>query len=338
MSAGAEKGSKVAKTTGKRAPRAGNVHERIAAARERRETATQPSKPKQDPKSETAKPLPPPDTLSRLTQPKDAANTSPDRKATPNADPEDAQSTESEETPTTVPEEPSQRRAGLLLWSTSAVIAAGLVSYVGYSSRPGASHTGDVQSDTRGAGYWTPPLAKPAPTEHVNPARPARLTAVKMPTTAPEVAQTPKADAPPTSRADGTAMTGSVFDPSDYRIVLNAPTSVSPPQLESIVTQIKGAGFAAEPRQINLSISESNVRFYHAQDAEMAAFIAEAAGAEARDFTDFRPAPPAGLIEIWLAGRPVGGSSTTQGSQPRSEFARDLRDLGNSIKRALGQR
>jgi hypothetical protein len=48
-------------------------------------------------------------------------------------------------------------------------------------------------------------------------------------------------------------------------------------------------------------IATSEVRFFHEEDASDAARTAELAGAEVRDFSAYRPLPPPGRIEVWLA-------------------------------------
>jgi hypothetical protein len=62
---------------------------------------------------------------------------------------------------------------------------------------------------------------------------------------------------------------------------------------------------------VRFAIGASNLRYYHAGDRDGARRVAEAvagslaAGAPAiRDFTDYRPPPLAGRVEIWLAGAP----------------------------------
>jgi hypothetical protein len=99
-------------------------------------------------------------------------------------------------------------------------------------------------------------------------------------------------------------------------VFLQAPPGVA----DSAVKEVRGAldrmGFTiADTRRINLSISRSNVRFFHAADAAAAGRLAEEIGAVARDFSAYRPSPPAGTIEIWLAGRATG--PTRSASSPK---------------------
>lgn len=62
--------------------------------------------------------------------------------------------------------------------------------------------------------------------------------------------------------------------------------------------------------------------------------LAEGLGGLARDFTTFTPSPSLGVIEIWIEGR--GGSATAnEGSATARGLEADLRELRNSIQRAL---
>ena len=68
------------------------------------------------------------------------------------------------------------------------------------------------------------------------------------------------------------------------------------------------AGFGeSELRRMNLSVSSTNVRFFHEQNRDAAAAVAEiirGAGGQSQleDFTDYTPSPSVGTIEVWLRG------------------------------------
>jgi hypothetical protein len=84
----------------------------------------------------------------------------------------------------------------------------------------------------------------------------------------------------------------------------------------SIGAQVKAAGFeVAGNDPVPFEVRERHVRFYHAADSGAAARLATALGIEARDFTDFRPAPAAGHVEVWLAGSP--SSPTVEAAKPQ---------------------
>ena len=53
---------------------------------------------------------------------------------------------------------------------------------------------------------------------------------------------------------------------------------------------------------VDFSINRTNIRYYHSQDRNEAARLAEMIGGRLRDFTSFRPAPVNGTVEVWLAG------------------------------------
>jgi hypothetical protein len=90
-------------------------------------------------------------------------------------------------------------------------------------------------------------------------------------------------------------------------VFLHAPTSLAEAEVEGVFAALTGAGFAVEdPRRVGISISRSNVRYFHDVDAVAATRLADEIDAIARDFTSYRPSPPDGTIEVWLAGRSPG--------------------------------
>lgn len=102
-----------------------------------------------------------------------------------------------------------------------------------------------------------------------------------------------------------------------HRILLHAPSSVSDTALGGVLARIESAGFAAgDPRRVDIVISRSNVRYFHAEDSRAAALLAGEIGARVRDFSNYTPAPPPGTIEVWLAGR---GGGTAAPDAPRAK-------------------
>ena len=121
-------------------------------------------------------------------------------------------------------------------------------------------------------------------------------------------------------------------------VIVNAPESVAGADLAGIVEGLAAAGFALSgPNRVDIPISESNVRFFHPADAAAAQALAGRIGARLRDFTDFSPAPPAGTIEVWLAGRGNAPATTRRASGQRAMTAeqRELNVLRNRILRQL---
>ena len=74
---------------------------------------------------------------------------------------------------------------------------------------------------------------------------------------------------------------------------------------------------------MNYTIRQTQVRYYHRDDAAEAAATAEALGGIARDFTDTARKPKPGRLEVYLAGS--GGSQATPARM--NEFERFLRRL-----------
>jgi hypothetical protein len=106
---------------------------------------------------------------------------------------------------------------------------------------------------------------------------------------------------------------------SPRRILVHAPSGLTPGEAEGAIAAVDAAGFVAATRvPVQLTIGSTNVRYYHPEDAAaaeaIAASIAEQTGspALARDFTEFRPQPLAGTIEVWLAGQPGGSAPVAQ--------------------------
>lgn len=108
------------------------------------------------------------------------------------------------------------------------------------------------------------------------------------------------------------------------RILLHFPASIEQGQMDDIMTGLDANGFAMQAsRHVGLVVSRNNVRYFHPEDAEAAAVVADAIGAVARDFTSFSPAPPKGTVEVWLAGRGrvAASESGAQRSQPQATRA-----------------
>lgn len=61
----------------------------------------------------------------------------------------------------------------------------------------------------------------------------------------------------------------------------------------------------ASIKEVNVSISTRNMRYFHQADRAEAERLAKIYGAEVRSFTWFTPKPSAGTVELWLEGRAV---------------------------------
>ena len=94
-------------------------------------------------------------------------------------------------------------------------------------------------------------------------------------------------------------------DLSRYNVIFSAPGGVSDDRLKTYMAALEETGFpVGRPSRVGFTVSRTNVRYFHVGDKAAAERLAQAVGGAARDFTDFRPLPPQGTIEIWLKGRP----------------------------------
>ncbi len=96
-----------------------------------------------------------------------------------------------------------------------------------------------------------------------------------------------------------------VTPPDAPRIVVFLPDGAATNGSEQALAMLEAAGFKAEePGSVGFRVSATHVRHYHPSDRARAEDVAVAVGGGLRDFTDFRPLPPPGTIELWLAGEP----------------------------------
>lgn len=170
------------------------------------------------------------------------------------------------------------------------------------------------------------PPAEPAATADVT-APPTELAALPADVAAPPArpaaqAEVAAADSPPPIVAN---IPDAAFNPfgtappdeaasaagSINRVTVLAPRSVSGAAREQAAALLREAGWpAVSPGTSPFTISRTHVRYYHGQDRPAAEELAALFSAEARDFTSYSPSPPAGMIELWLAGRAPGRAST----------------------------
>ncbi len=122
---------------------------------------------------------------------------------------------------------------------------------------------------------------------------------------------------------------------------INSPSNLSDDTINGVIAAFVDAGFSVKAsRKVEFNIRNTNVRFFHPQDREAAQLVSDAIGGIARDFTDFRPSPPFGTVEVWLAGdaaaRPGARRQGVQ-SGPRSTRQEDpaLIQLRNRLVESL---
>ena len=88
-----------------------------------------------------------------------------------------------------------------------------------------------------------------------------------------------------------------------FNIVLHIPNGAQRSDATTLLGAAVGAGFEiADIQPAGFTISRTNVRYFHAKDAQAARALAGAIGGQLRDFTSFKPPPDPGVIEIWLKG------------------------------------
>ncbi|MGB3179613.1 MAG: hypothetical protein WBA90_17200 [Albidovulum sp.] len=118
---------------------------------------------------------------------------------------------------------------------------------------------------------------------------------------------------------------------------IHAPANVTEAALTGVIDTLGGAGYAfGEPTRVGFAISKTNVRFFHASDADTARELATEIGANARDFTSYEPAPPPGTIEVWLAGRSAQSATPTKRKTNRApKVDPQLVELRNRILQRL---
>ena len=115
-----------------------------------------------------------------------------------------------------------------------------------------------------------------------------------------------------------------VFD--GVEIVLHVPPSVGSVDRITLAAALREAALtAAEPVTTNVTIGETHLRYYHADDAAAAERIAAELDATARDFTRYRPSPREGMVELWVAGSasPSEATRRTAARPPRVAVRRD---------------
>lgn len=130
-----------------------------------------------------------------------------------------------------------------------------------------------------------------------------------------------------------------VFVPQfDGYVVINAPDSVADSKLAAVVDGLGAAGFAmSEPNRVPFTVKDSNVRYFHAEDAGAAAALADRIGAISRDFTGFSPLPPVGTLEVWLAGSGNGTAAPAKSGRKAPQRSASDERLINLRNRILQQ-
>ena len=118
-----------------------------------------------------------------------------------------------------------------------------------------------------------------------------------------------------------------------YIVRVSVPVTVPDEKVEQLVAKVRETGVSLRPvSRVNFKVSKNQVRFFFAEDATSAKAIAERVGAEARDFTSFRPSPPTGTIEVFLAG---DGKRVAPRKKRKSRFQSDVDRLRDRVIKSL---
>jgi hypothetical protein len=120
---------------------------------------------------------------------------------------------------------------------------------------------------------------------------------------------------------------------------LAVPQTVPEAEAEEIASLLREIGVGdSRVTRVGFKVSETHVRFYRPADAPAAAALAEMLGTEARDHSTFRPRPPDGTLEVFLAGErtappPRVSTSRTTRRQPPDELTRMRDRIVNRLRR-----
>jgi hypothetical protein len=91
--------------------------------------------------------------------------------------------------------------------------------------------------------------------------------------------------------------------PPRPNIAIFLPDGEAEARLDGVVAALASAGVETKRMgRVGFRVTSTQARYFHASDAAAAARMAGLVDGAAQDFTDFRPIPPEGTIEIWLEG------------------------------------
>lgn len=125
-----------------------------------------------------------------------------------------------------------------------------------------------------------------------------------------------------------------LFKFSSIRLLVFAPSALSEKQVEDSLDQVRVGGFSVHTTQpVGVSISTTQIRYYHTTDRIAAEYLSDISGATLRDFTDFSPRPPSGTLEYWLSGR--ARATKTPSLRRRTTIETALEAVGASLNRWL---
>ena len=134
---------------------------------------------------------------------------------------------------------------------------------------------------------------------------PTDLTAPVL--TAPVGADLPSP--PPIPSANAASLASSTIE-----VVLHVPPSVGAAEQGILVDALHAETVTLTgPVTVGFTIGETHLRYYHAVDEPAVMEVAALLDVPIRDFTNYRPSPREGVVEIWMAGQ-AGRAARSQRS------------------------
>ncbi len=154
-----------------------------------------------------------------------------------------------------------------------------------------------------GAEPWQPsPRPAPEPGTPVRVAADASPAVVRIAPVRTLAAPPPPDPLPPPDVGETALVTAPPPAAPPLRVALHLAATLPQTAIYDAQAAVTEAGFDLAGTSVaRFGVAESEVRFFHGNDAAEAARIADSLGARARDFSAYRPAPPPGTLELWLA-------------------------------------
>ncbi|MGI9388501.1 MAG: hypothetical protein ACR2O1_00465 [Boseongicola sp.] len=143
--------------------------------------------------------------------------------------------------------------------------------------------------------------------------------------------------APPLHKKLPHRLTG-IGDLRSYLVFVQSRSAPGDGQLADIESAIVDTGLPiGKINRVGYKISTSHIRYYHRRDAAGATALAERIGVRVRDFTNYRPSPAIGTLEVFLSGTGAANSQrlATQSETQTIGQDRELIELRNRIIQSL---
>ncbi len=176
------------------------------------------------------------------------------------------------------------------------------------------------------------------------PSLPLRLSTPNIPIASPRTLSPVKGDtgasvdaaqAPPAAVLPSPRLTG-IGSLESYRVHVQWSGSLSSDNLADVEAVIDQAGLPlGKLNRVGYKISFNQVRYFHRRDAVASAALAARIGARARDFTNFRPSPAVGTLEVFLSGSAITRRTATQDRSPPGQLDREFIELRDRLVESL---